>query len=99
MTFADIVSALSEELGIEIEIEGDTCSIRSDSADDFQKMSSGTYNAGNLLLTKSGKLDIANNHKSLSRAPSLNVTSSIIPEKGDGNVERRSHYNKITKTS
>lgn len=33
------------------------------SLDDFQKMSSGKYNAGELRLTGEGKLDIANNHK------------------------------------
>ena len=31
--------------------------------DDFQEMSKGKYNAGELMLTKSGKLDIVNNHK------------------------------------
>ena len=33
------------------------------SLDDFQKLSNGTYNAGELRLTDSGKLDIVNNHK------------------------------------
>lgn len=33
------------------------------SIDDFQKLTKGTYNAGDLCLTGSGKLDIANNHK------------------------------------
>ncbi len=33
------------------------------SLEDFQKMSSGKYNAGELKLTSSGKLDIVNNHK------------------------------------
>ena len=33
------------------------------SLDDFQKLSKGTYNAGELRLTSSGKLDIVNNHK------------------------------------
>ena len=31
--------------------------------DDFQKLSSGKYNAGNIVLTSKGKLDIANNHR------------------------------------
>ena len=31
--------------------------------DDFQKLSKGTYNAGEFHLTDSGKLDIVNNHK------------------------------------
>lgn len=30
---------------------------------DFQKLSKGTYNAGDLCLTSSGRLDIVNNHK------------------------------------
>ena len=33
------------------------------SLDDFQKLTKGTYNAGELCLTSSGKLDIVNNHK------------------------------------
>ena len=33
------------------------------SLDDFQKLSKGTYNAGELRLTSDGKLDIVNNHK------------------------------------
>ena len=33
------------------------------SLDDFQKLSKGTYNAGEFRLTDSGKLDIVNNHK------------------------------------
>ncbi|MBO7655569.1 MAG: hypothetical protein J6U40_11680 [Kiritimatiellae bacterium] len=35
------------------------------SLDDFQKLSSGKYNAGYLTLTSKGKLDIANSHKTL----------------------------------
>lgn len=31
--------------------------------DDFQEVSKGKYNAGNLVLTEKGKLDIANNHR------------------------------------
>ena len=31
--------------------------------DDFQKLSKGTYNAGEFRITDSGKLDIVNNHK------------------------------------
>ena len=33
------------------------------SLDDFQKLSKGTYNAGEFRITDSGKLDIVNNHK------------------------------------
>ena len=33
------------------------------SLDDFQNLSKGTYNAGELCLTDSGKLDIIKNHK------------------------------------
>ena len=33
------------------------------SLNDFQKLSNGTYNAGEFRLTDSGKLDIVNNHK------------------------------------
>ena len=32
------------------------------SLDDFQKLSKGTYNAGEFRITDSGKLDIVNNH-------------------------------------
>lgn len=33
------------------------------SIEDFQKLSTGKYNAGNLVLTDKGKLDIANHHR------------------------------------
>ena len=36
------------------------------SLDDFQKLTKGHYNAGELRLTDSGKLDIVNHHKTWS---------------------------------
>lgn len=33
------------------------------SLEEFQKLASGKYNAGNIVLTSKGKLDIANNHR------------------------------------
>ena len=35
------------------------------SVEDFQKLASGKYNAGHIILDKKGKLDIANNHRIL----------------------------------
>ena len=47
------------------------------SIDDFQEVSKGKYNAGNLVLNAKGKLDIANNHRHFT---SLNGKSTLAAD-------------------
>ena len=51
------------------------------SLDDFQKLSKGTYNAGEFRITDSGKLDIVNNHKTWTTARTPTPSASPSPRR------------------
>ena len=63
---------------------------------DFQKISNGTYNAGDITLTRSGKLDKVNNHvgllkgwnnKSVNAATTLAVKNAFVKALQDAGVD------------